>query len=103
MRTLRHRNVVLFYGAGNDHGSPFLVTEFMGNGSLDDVLRSDIELVWDRRLQFALDAARGLCFLHAQSPPCIHRDIKVLKWRELCLLLLLLSCFFLGGGGQTLH
>lgn len=37
-RSLRHRNVVLFYGAGIfEDDSPFLVTEFMAKGSLREV------------------------------------------------------------------
>ncbi|EGD73015.1 hypothetical protein PTSG_04724 [Salpingoeca rosetta] len=96
-RTLRHRNVVLFFGAGVfPDGNPFLVTEYMRRGSLQQVLASawpggvdrnddavietinpDDRLSWGLRLQFARDAARGMTFLHEQIPPRLHRDIKV--------------------------
>ena len=29
LRTLRHRNIVMFHGAGTRNGLPFLVTEFL--------------------------------------------------------------------------
>lgn len=58
-RTLRHRNVVLFYGAGVfADGTPFIVTEFMEHGSLRQVgLRHSS---WQRNVreeQAATDAA----------------------------------------------
>lgn len=38
---------------------------------------SYIHLGWKRRLQIALDSARGLAYLHEfANPPIIHRDIK---------------------------
>jgi len=34
-------------------------------------------LDWDTRMKIALDAARGLSYLHEDSQPCvIHRDFK---------------------------
>lgn len=34
-------------------------------------------LDWDTRVKIALDAARGLAYLHEDSQPCvIHRDFK---------------------------
>ena len=38
LRSLRHRNIVFFYGAGNLTTEPFLVTEYMARGTLCDVL-----------------------------------------------------------------
>ena len=40
LRSLRHRNIVFFYGAGDLAAAPFLVTEFMPRGTLLDVLSS---------------------------------------------------------------
>jgi hypothetical protein len=79
MRTIRHRNIVLFLGAGkfSEDNIPFLVTEFMENGSLRDILENmSIELSYEQRVAFALNAANGMHFLHCLEPPRIHRDLK---------------------------
>eukprot|EP00053_Salpingoeca_punica_P018620 m.183210 g.183210 ORF g.183210 m.183210 type:complete len:1272 (-) comp17471_c0_seq2:580-4395(-) len=78
MRSIRHGNVVMFFGAGYDNvGNPFLVTEFMERGSLRDVLQDKrVRLDAAQRLRFVLDAAKGMNFLHNLKPPRIHRDLK---------------------------
>lgn len=39
MQTIRHRNIVFFYGSGDDvDGTKFIVTEFVERGSLRNVL-----------------------------------------------------------------
>lgn len=82
MASLRHPNIVTFFGAGvtpNDRA--FIVSEFMGMGSLrtvlDNALESDNEYIpWDRRFSMSRDIAAGMRFLHGRSPPLIHRDLK---------------------------
>eukprot|EP00056_Hartaetosiga_gracilis_P010256 m.150348 g.150348 ORF g.150348 m.150348 type:complete len:1256 (+) comp13282_c0_seq2:125-3892(+) len=76
IRSLRHRNVVFFYGAGVLDDCPFLVTEFMSRGSLSSILASDVPLSKKRCIEFALDTACGITFLHELDPPRIHRDLK---------------------------
>ncbi|EDQ87620.1 uncharacterized protein MONBRDRAFT_27170 [Monosiga brevicollis MX1] len=77
MRTLRHPNIVYFFGAGVHEEQSFLVLEYMGRGSLTKTLDNEsIDLPWSRRIAFARDAAAGMAFLHALSPPRIHRDLK---------------------------
>ncbi|XP_024540636.1 putative receptor protein kinase CRINKLY4 [Selaginella moellendorffii] len=56
-----------------------LVFEFMENGSLYDCLfkKLDLKLRAVRRVRIALQAARGIEYLHEYSnPSIIHRDIK---------------------------
>ncbi|KAK9121449.1 hypothetical protein Syun_019066 [Stephania yunnanensis] len=57
-----------------------LVYELMRNGSLQDALinRKFEELMdWEKRLEIAVDIAKGLEFLHFRcQPPIIHGDIK---------------------------
>jgi hypothetical protein len=78
MRTIRHPNIVMFIGAGqDDENCPFLVLEFMEGGTLLSLLKSDQEeLTMSERLQFALDTAEGMEYLHTLQPPRIHRDLK---------------------------
>jgi len=52
-------------------------------GSLYDVLRKArrepafaARLTWPRRLLMALDAAKGLFYLHSHRPVILHRDLK---------------------------
>ena len=79
MRTVRHKNIVLFIGAGKSQpgDDPFLVMEYMERGSLRNVLYDlSIDIDYDRKLSFAMDAARGMHFLHTLEPHRIHRDLK---------------------------
>jgi serine/threonine protein kinase len=44
---------------------------------LSGALGANCPLDWDTRMRIALDAARGLAYLHEDSQPCvIHRDFK---------------------------
>ena len=79
MQTMRHRNIVLFIGAGktSPQARPFLVVEFAHRGSLRRVLDDvSIEIDQPRKIGFALDASKGMKFLHKLNPPRIHRDLK---------------------------
>jgi len=81
LRTMRHPNIVLFFGARKtDEGIPFLVTEFVPRGSLTTLLRESVRnketFSWRQKIAFMLDAANGMLFLHNGSPPKLHRDFK---------------------------
>lgn len=61
----------------------FLVYEFVEKGSLSHHLRFGqdgtqvLVLSWEKRVQIALDAARGIEYLHDHTTPTyVHRDIK---------------------------
>eukprot|EP00884_Botryococcus_braunii_P012406 jgi/Botrbrau1/21166/Bobra.0061s0059.2 len=79
--SLRHPNTVLLMGLCLD--PPCLVTEYCSRGSVLDVLQRAREdqveaapLTWSRRICMALDAAKGMLYLHSQCPPVLHRDLK---------------------------
>lgn len=78
MMKLRHPNVVLLYGGDLDttNHHAYLVMEFMGKGSLYDVLhaKDKYPLPWQIRMRMALQAASSVAFLHTQQ--IVHRDIK---------------------------
>ncbi|KAM0927720.1 hypothetical protein ACQ4PT_002688 [Festuca glaucescens] len=79
--SIRHRNIVrlLAFCSSRDGGANVLVYEYMSNGSLGSVLhgKGGGFLAWERRYRIALEAARGLCYLHHDCTPMIvHRDVK---------------------------
>ncbi|KAJ8531379.1 hypothetical protein K7X08_026813 [Anisodus acutangulus] len=87
--SIRHSNIVKLLCCISSGNSKILVYEYMENQSLDKWLhhkrRSEkaitasahCVLEWRTRLQIAVGAARGLCYMHHEcSPPIIHRDIK---------------------------
>ncbi|CAI9113657.1 OLC1v1014300C1 [Oldenlandia corymbosa var. corymbosa] len=77
MKRLRHPNVVLFMGAVTRPPNLSIVTEFLPRGSLYRLLhRPNNQLDERRRLRMALDAARGMNYLHNCSPVIVHRDLK---------------------------
>ncbi|XP_022148050.1 probable serine/threonine-protein kinase PBL7 isoform X2 [Momordica charantia] len=71
-------------GYCSDHNHKLLVYEFMANGGLQEHLYPvssshsvSVKLDWETRLRVALEAAKGLEYLHEHvSPPVIHRDFK---------------------------
>lgn len=77
MRRLRHPNVVLFMGAITRPPNLSIVTEFLPRGSLYRLIhRPNNQLDERRRLRMALDAARGMNYLHNSTPVIVHRDLK---------------------------
>lgn len=77
---VHHLNLVRLIGYCIE-GSLFLVYEYIENGNLSQHLRGLVPgkapLPWSTRVQLALDAARGLEYIHEHTVPVyIHRDIK---------------------------
>ncbi|XP_062099384.1 serine/threonine-protein kinase-like protein CCR4 [Humulus lupulus] len=78
---LNHKNLVRLLGFYEDNKERVLVYEYMTNGSLHDHLHRPPEnsplVSWSERIRVALDAARGIQYLHDYAvPSIIHRDIK---------------------------
>ena len=77
MCQLTHPNVVGFIGAITDPTALSIITEFAGQGSLADILIDGaIPLTFSARVRIALDAARGMQYLHTSNPVILHRDLK---------------------------
>jgi Leucine-rich repeat (LRR) protein len=78
--SIRHRNIVRLLAFCSSRDANVLVYEYMGGGSLGEVLhhgKRGAFLSWGRRYRIALEAARGLCYLHHDCTPMIvHRDVK---------------------------
>ncbi|CAM0879136.1 unnamed protein product [Alopecurus aequalis] len=84
---VQHRNLVSLLGCcaassvdGARAGHKMLVYPYFPNGSLDHFLfdrEKRAQLDWPKRYQIILGLARGLLYLHEESPvKIIHRDIK---------------------------
>ncbi|XP_059313434.1 leucine-rich repeat receptor protein kinase HPCA1-like isoform X1 [Lycium ferocissimum] len=76
---IHHKNVVNLVGFCYEQGEQMLVYEYIPKGTLRESLsvKPKLQLEWTRRLRIALDAARGLAYLHELAdPPIIHRDVK---------------------------
>ncbi|WRX17492.1 Protein kinase domain - like 10 [Theobroma cacao] len=72
-----HPNLVTLYGWCLDGLEKILVYEYMGGGSLEDLISDRVRLTWRRRIDVAVDIARALVFLHHECYPAIvHRDVK---------------------------
>lgn len=82
---LHHKHLVGLVGFCQEEDERLLVYEYMSNGALHDHLHSKDNVErkssmlnsWKMRVRVALDAARGIEYLHSYAvPPIIHRDIK---------------------------
>lgn len=79
---LNHAHLLNLLGYCEEGGERLLVYEFMANGSLHEHLHGKNkamkeQLDWVRRVTIAVQAARGIEYLHGYAcPPVIHRDIK---------------------------
>ncbi|XP_072987816.1 uncharacterized protein [Typha latifolia] len=80
--SIRHANIVKLLCCISSVDSKLLVYEYMGNGSLDRWIHKTSggqsePLDWPTRIQIAVGAARGLCYMHHEcSPAIVHRDVK---------------------------
>ena len=73
--TLKHPNILGFMGACTKPPNLMIITEFMGRGTLFDVLhQSQQRITWPMRRKFALDTCRGMRYLHDSK--LLHRDLK---------------------------
>lgn len=76
---IRHRNIVRLLAFCSNKETNLLVYEYMKNGSLGEALHGKKGgfLGWTLRYKIAIEAAKGLCYLHHDcSPLIVHRDVK---------------------------
>ncbi|KAL8471555.1 hypothetical protein ACS0TY_028983 [Phlomoides rotata] len=75
---LIHPHLVKLIGYCIEDNQRLLVYEFMPRGSLENHLfKRSLPLPWSIRMKIALNAAKGLAFLHEEAErPVIYRDFK---------------------------
>ena len=75
--SLNHPNIVSIFDWGTDHGGaalPYIVMEYLGGGSLRDMIDAGHRLTLSQALVVGLDAAKALEYADARR--LVHRDIK---------------------------
>ncbi|SRR5579875_268291 len=72
--SLNHPHVLRVFDWGEDEDEPFLVLEYLGGGSLLDLLARGARLSPAQAAVVGGQAARGLGYAHARG--VVHRDVK---------------------------
>ena len=71
---LTHPHVMRVFDWGEDDDGPFLVLEYLGGGSLRDLLDRGHRLSHSQAVSVGIEAARALDYAHRRG--LVHRDIK---------------------------
>ena len=75
--TLKHPNIVSLQGVCLQAPKFCLVMEYAKGGSLNRILSSSRRIPPDVLIDWAIQIARGMCYLHNGAPiSVIHRDLK---------------------------
>jgi len=74
MARLRHTNIAAVYDIGDDNGSPYLVMELVGGGSLNDHLNTFGPLPARLAVEVTISVLTALQLAHDSG--VVHRDIK---------------------------
>ena len=72
--SLNHPHVLRVFDWGEDTDGPYLVLEYLGGGSLRDLLDRDVRLTHSQAAQLGAEVAQGLAYAHVRG--LVHRDIK---------------------------
>jgi serine/threonine-protein kinase len=72
--SLNHPHVLRVFDWGEEDDEPYLVLEYLGGGSLRDLLDRDVRLSHAQAAQLGTEVAQGLAYAHARG--LVHRDIK---------------------------
>ncbi|MBK9032644.1 MAG: serine/threonine protein kinase [Myxococcales bacterium] len=74
LATLQHENIISVYDFHREHGSLFIVMEYVSGIDLYDLLERSGRLPFDLAAIVALQVARALDYIHYRG--IVHRDIK---------------------------
>ncbi len=72
--SLNHPHVLRVFDWGEDADGPYLVMEYLGGGSLRDLLDQGVRLSHSQAARLGTEVAQGLAYAHARG--LVHRDIK---------------------------
>ena len=71
---LIHPNIVQVYDAGTEGETSFFSMEYLGKGSVEELLTREKKMPWGEAILMVLEAAHGLEY--AEGKGIVHRDIK---------------------------
>ncbi|XP_071947826.1 dual specificity testis-specific protein kinase 1-like [Antedon mediterranea] len=75
MNRLSHPKIVRYLGACVKEARIHPLLEYISGGTLEEVLANcSIDISWKQRIQFALDIAEGMTYLHSEG--VLHRDLN---------------------------
>ena len=74
---INHPNVCLFMGACLSRQKVMIVSELMCGDVESLLLDNKNKFKLSELIGFAIDAARGMAWLHGNKPPVFHRDLKI--------------------------
>ena len=72
--SLQHPHVVTIYDFGEVEGHPFIAMEYVDGVDLEGLLRTNVSLSLDEKLELVIGVLQGLSYAHKKG--IIHRDIK---------------------------
>ncbi|HEY1653271.1 MAG TPA: protein kinase [Acidimicrobiales bacterium] len=72
--SLNHPHVLRVFDWGEEADEPYLVLEYLGGGSLRDLLDRGVRLSHPQAAQLGAEVAQGLAYAHVRG--LVHRDIK---------------------------
>ncbi|DAZ96038.1 TPA: hypothetical protein N0F65_000033, partial [Lagenidium giganteum] len=76
---LVHPCVMMTYGCYTTGNNLYIVSEYLGGGTLQDIIDTHDFLSYGLVLRYAHMIAMGMRFLHGLPVPIIHRDLKPLN------------------------
>ncbi|GLT32722.1 hypothetical protein SLA2020_073670 [Shorea laevis] len=78
LTVVHHKNLISLERYCDEDNKEALIYNCMPNGNLKQHLseKSKTILMWNERLQIALDVAHGLEYLHGCKPPIVQRGLK---------------------------
>jgi serine/threonine protein kinase len=77
MASLSHPNLALVLDFFDEHGTPYLVMEFIEGRNLEEITELAPKPLTQRRvLEFTSQILNALQYLHERTPPVIVRDLK---------------------------
>ncbi len=80
LKTLSHPRLLPFVGACLTPPNFVIVTMFMPNGSLNDLLHiKKTQLERSEQYRLASEICEGVAYLHSLTPPVVHRDLKTMN------------------------